>query len=291
MIHSMTGFGVGRARAGDEELSVEVRAVNHKFCEVKPRLPHELAALETELVRQVKEAVRRGALEVYVRRSHTGGNVSARVDTELAREYVRALDELAQELNLTRDLGVAQLAQIEGIVTFEERGVDLEQARTALKTALAEALTGLVAMRRREGEALAQDLRTRLATLRGWADQIRTLSPASVEQYRARLEERVAELSRGVPVDPQRLAQEVALFAERVDVAEECTRLASHLDQFDQLLASEEPVGRKMDFLVQEMNREINTTGSKSQSVEVAQLVVAMKAELERVREQVQNVE
>jgi uncharacterized protein (TIGR00255 family) len=292
MILSMTGFGAGRASCGEVEISVEIRSVNHKYCEVKARLPFELGALEADLVRRIKETLSRGAIELSVKRSSVGRSpLTPKVDVELAREYVAALDALAGRLALRRDFGVAELAQVEGVVTFESRPLDLEGARSALNEAAAKALEALVAMRDREGRALAEDLRARLATVRGLSEQIRTLSPQTIEHYRTRLEERIAELSRGVTVDPQRLAQEVALFADRVDVAEELTRLASHLDGLEKLIAGSGPAGRKMDFLVQELNREVNTVGSKSQSAELAHLVVAMKAEIERIREQVQNVE
>ena len=288
----MTGFGAGRARAGDEELSVEIRSVNHKFCEAKIRLPMELASLEADLSRQIKDTVRRGALEVFVRRTNGGkGRLTPKIDLEFAREYVAMLDAAAKHLGLTHNMGTAELAQIEGLVTLEERSVNLEDAKRAATEATALALKALVAMREKEGKALAADLTARVALVRAAAERLKVLSPATIDTYRQRLEERIAELSKGLPVEPQRLAQEVAYFAERVDVAEELTRLASHLEQFDQLINGSEPAGRKMDFMVQELNREVNTTGSKSQSAELAQLVVGMKTEVERIREQVQNVE
>ena len=292
MILSMTGFGAGRARAGEEEIAAELRSVNHKYCEVKARLPPELLPLESEVVRQVKEGVRRGALDLTLKRSGTARSLYVpKIDVPLARELVKELQTVGQELGLTLDLGVAQLTQIEGIVSFEARGIDLDSARVAVREAIGQALGTLKAMREREGQALANDLSKRLELLKSLAAKVRALSPSSVQTYKARLEERVAELSRGIPVEPQRLAQEVALFADRVDVAEELTRLDAHFGAFSRLVAAEEPAGRRMDFLVQEMHREVNTVGSKSQSGEIAEMVVAMKAEIERVREQVQNVE
>ncbi|HCF58674.1 MAG TPA: YicC family protein [Myxococcales bacterium] len=292
MIHSMTGFGAGKASAGGGEVSIEIRSVNHKYAEVKTRLPAELAPLEAELAKRIKERLQRGAIEVSIRRSSTGRSVlMPRVDIELAREYVAALAELGRQLSLERNLGLAELAQVEGVVSLETRPIDLEAARQALSSAVDQALESLVAMREREGAALAEDMLARLAVVRARAARIGELAPQSVEQYRARLEQRIAELSRGIQIDPQRLAQEVALFADRVDIAEELTRLASHLDQFERLVQGSGPTGRRMDFVVQELNREVNTIGSKSQSAEVAQLVVELKAEIERIREQVQNVE
>lgn len=292
MILSMTGFGAGRGRGGEEEIAVEIRSVNHKYCEVKVRYPSEFAALEGEVVRQVKEGVRRGALDVTLRRS--SGMRSAfvpRIDLELAREYVRALEQVGEQLGLAKNLGLAELSQIDGLVTLEARALDMEGAKVAVRQAVEEALVALKSMREREGKALAADLSKRIEMLRGMANRVRTLSPGSVEQYRVRLAERIAELARGMPVEPQRLAQEVALFADRVDVAEEQTRLDAHFVAFERLVASEEPAGRRMDFLIQEIHREVNTIGSKSQSAEIAEIVVGMKAEVERVREQVQNVE
>ncbi len=293
MILSMTGFGAGKGQSGEEEISVSLRSVNHKFCEVKARLPYELAPLEAELVRQVKDGLARGAIEASVRRTAGGGRsaTTAKVDLELARQYVSALNEAADALSLPRNLGTAELARIEGLVQIEARALDVDAARAAMKQATEQAIKAMVAMREREGKALAQDLLSRVASIREAAKKVAELSPASIEHYRERLEARVAELSRGVAVDPQRLAQEVALFADKVDIAEELTRLESHLEQLEQLVHGSEPAGRRMDFLVQELHREVNTTGSKSQSAEIAQLVVGMKAEVERIREQVQNVE
>jgi len=292
MILSMTGFGAGRARAGEEEIAAEIRSVNHKYCEVKARLPSELLALESDVVRQVKEGVRRGALDLTLKRAGTSRSLYVpKIDVPLARELVKELKAVGEQLGLAQDLGVAELSQIEGIITFESRGVDLESAKVAIVDAVKQALAALRVMREREGQALAEDLGKRLETLKIMAAKVGMLSPSTIQLYKARLDERVAELSRGLPVEPQRLAQEVALFADRVDVAEELTRLDAHFGAFARLVAAEEPSGRRMDFLVQEMHREVNTIGSKSQSAEIAEIVVGMKAEIERVREQVQNVE
>jgi uncharacterized protein (TIGR00255 family) len=288
----MTGFGSGRATSGGEEVSVELRSLNHKFCEVKARLPRELSTLEPALVKRVKDRLARGAVDLSVRRQVASATSSApQVDVALAREYRRAFAELAAATGLPDSVTIRDLASQPGVVRLEERGVDLEAASTAAAAALDQALSALLAMRKTEGDAIRQDLATRLEWVEKTTGQLKTLAPRAVQEYRKRLTDRIAELSQEVAVDPQRLAQEVAIFAERTDVAEEMTRLASHLDQFRKLVASPEPAGRKMDFLVQEMHREVNTTGSKSQHPEISQHIVALKAELERVREQVQNVE
>jgi uncharacterized protein (TIGR00255 family) len=291
MIRSMTGFGAGRGGEGGEAVEVEVRSVNHKFCEVKVRLPRELASLETDIARWVKERLARGGIEVSVRRSTIRGALSPRVDADLAAEYARAFEEVRARTGLSGAVTLADVLAADGVVTLEERSVDLEGARGATSTAVAAALAELLSMRDREGGALARDLEGRLLVVEGIATRLAEAAPRTLETYRARLAERVAELSRGLAPDPVRLATEVALFADRTDVTEELTRLGSHVSQMRALLASGEPAGRKMDFLVQEMHREANTVGSKSQSAEAAAAVVSLKAEIERMREQVQNVE
>jgi uncharacterized protein (TIGR00255 family) len=291
MIRSMTGFGAGHGASGGEALDAEIRSVNHKFCEVKARLPRELAALETEAVKQVRERLARGGVDVSIRRTGAAGGLVPKVDLELAAAYARAYEELRARLGLAGGPTVADVAAADGVLKLEERALDLGAAREALRAALSAALDGLVAMRAREGEALARDLEARLSAVEALVARAAALVPRSVEHLRARLAERIEELTRGVPLDPARLAQEAALLADRTDVTEEVTRLGSHLAQARALLRSGEPAGRKLDFLVQEMHREVNTIGSKSQSAEIAALVVSAKAEVERLREQVQNVE
>jgi uncharacterized protein (TIGR00255 family) len=292
MLKSMTGFGAGRARVGDEEFSVEVRSLNHKFCEVKARLPRELSALEPVLVKQVKDRLARGSVDVFIKRhTATAAGTVPVVDVGLAREWARALREVGEALGELAEVSWSVVASQPGVVRLEERGMDVESATRAVSGALEQALTALEQMRQVEGEAIRADLETRLGLIERWSREVAGLAPRSVEEYRQRLTERVAELARGISVDEQRLAQEVALFAERSDIAEEMTRLASHLEQFRQLMGAGEPSGRRMDFLVQEMHREVNTTGSKSQHAEISTRVVSMKAEVERIREQVQNVE
>ncbi|MDP2271522.1 MAG: YicC/YloC family endoribonuclease [Archangium sp.] len=292
MLRSMTGFGTGTATAGNESLTVELKSVNHKFCEVKVRLPRELAALEGALQKLVKDKLARGAVDVSVRRaSRTALGGVPQVDLALAREYRRAWGELAKALELPDTVTVKDIATQLNVIRLEEPQVGLEDAGKAAESALALALEALQKMREKEGVALAADLSSRLGLVTQWVEEVRVLAPKAIDLYRTRLSERIAELSKGLAVEPQRLAQEVAFFAERTDVAEEMTRLASHLEQFNELLRSAEPSGRKMDFLVQEMHREVNTTGSKSQHADISSRIMQLKAELERIREQVQNVE
>ncbi len=292
LIRSMTGFGAGRGEAAGEALTVELRSVNGKFCEVKPRLPRELSSLETELVKTVKARLHRGVVDVFVRRETASvRGLLPQVDLALAAAYAKALRELKSELGLEGEPSIRDLAQLQGVISLGETAADPAAMGTALQAALLLALQALEEMRKREGEALARDLLARLDTIEKGARSIAALAPRQVEAARERLNARIVELTRGIELDPARLAQEVALIADRTDVAEELTRLASHLEQARGLVSSDLPAGRKLEFLVQEVNREINTIGSKSQHAAIAAQVVDLKAELERVREQIQNVE
>jgi uncharacterized protein (TIGR00255 family) len=293
VIRSMTGFGAGRAQAGGDTVAVEVRSVNGKFCDVRSHLPRELAALEPVVAKIVKSRISRGVVDVSVRRDPPGSvrGSSPQVDLRLAAAYAKALREMRSELGLAGDVTVHDLVGLEGVVGLAELALDPGAAADGVERALSAALDALEEMRRREGEALARDLSARLAAIEKGAAAIGASAPHSVEAYRDRLAARVAELSRGIAADPARLAQEVAFFADRVDVTEELTRLSSHLAQIGALIASDVPVGRRLEFLLQEVNREVNTIGSKSQNGGIAAQVVELKAELERMREQIANVE
>jgi uncharacterized protein (TIGR00255 family) len=268
-----------------------VRSVNHKFCEVKVRLPRELSPLEHEVVRAVKDRLARGGIDVSIRRAQGRATLAPRVDVDLAQEYARAFGIIQAQLGLSGSLTLSDVLRAEGVVRLEERALDVDAARIATLSALDQALAAVVAMREREGAALARDLETRLREVEALAAAIEALVPGTIEHYRTRLHDRIQELARGFGPDPARLAQEVALFADRMDVNEELTRLRSHVEQVRGLLGGGEPAGRKMEFVVQEMHREANTIGAKSQSSAIAAAVVSLKAEVERMREQVQNVE
>ena len=288
----MTGFGSGRAKSKDEEILVEVRSVNHKYCEVKARLPRELAPLEHELLKQIKERLHRGSIDVFVRRTLIGAStLRPKVDLALAQEYARLFESVGQALELAGKAPLQLVLESEGVVSLEDRSLDLAATGAVLAEAAEVALHDLVKMREREGKSLAEALLAHASLMRDHEALISEAAPRMLEGYRDRLAIRAKELSQGIPIDPSRLAQEVALFADRCDIEEELTRLASHLDQFEKLVMGDEPAGRRMEFLVQEMGREVNTTGSKSQSADIAGTVVALKAELERIREQVANVE
>jgi uncharacterized protein (TIGR00255 family) len=292
MLRSMTGFGAGRSTIGDEHLAVEIRSVNHKFCEVRARLPKEFGVLEAALVKAVKGRIARGVVEVTVHRG-TGaeGDLVPSLDLRLALQYARAFERLAADLGIHEPLPARAIFEAEGVVKLQERAPDLAAAEGALTLALNDALSQISAMREQEGHALQMDLEGRLTTLLALIEQIEQAAGPLVIEQRDRLRARVAELTGGATVDPVRVAQEVALLAERTDIAEELTRMKSHVLQFRQLIADPAPTGRRLDFLSQELHREATTVGNKAQNALIGQLVVSLKAEAERIREQVQNVE
>lgn len=292
MLRSMTGFGSARAQVGAEELTVELRSVNGKFCEVKARLPRELLALEADAVRLVKTRLARGSIELSLRRGSAGGSSrTPRIDEALAASVADSFRGLRDRLGLAGEVSLSDVVAVEGVVVVEERAPELADAAAALEAAMEQALTTLIAMREREGAALHADLAERIGRIERFAGELAKQAPLAVIEHQERIARRVEELTGGIPLDPQRLAQEVALLAERSDIAEELTRLGSHIAQFRELLGEGEPVGRRIDFLVQELNREVNTIASKSTWPGAATITVEAKAELERIREQIQNVE
>jgi uncharacterized protein (TIGR00255 family) len=295
MLRSMTGFGRATARAGATEATVEVRSVNGRFAEVAVRGPRVIGAFEPAIQAGVKEALGRGSVAVSVSLQRRGESAPLVVDREAARQYARLLLDL-------RD--AAGLAPAEAPVTLESLlrypevlvppAEDDDAARTeawaAVEPALAEALESLDAMRVQEGRALAEDLANRVGLIEAALVEVEARAPRRVEEARARLRDRLDELLGDERVHRDRLETEIALLADRLDVSEECVRLRSHLAQFREALAAPEAVGRRLNFLSQELNREANTIGSKANDAEVARHAVRIKEELERMREQVQNV-
>jgi uncharacterized protein (TIGR00255 family) len=289
-MRSMTGYGAGDAPLGGGELQLEVRTLNHRFVDVRVRLPPEIADQASFLEQLVRDELERGRVDVSVR---LGGAAlpPARFSVERARSLHAALGALRDELAPGTALPLATLASFSSLL-LEPVVADIEVVRAALERALAAALTNLGAMRETEGLALGREIRARLAAAHRLAHSIRERSGGLVPLQRARLKERLDRLLAGsAPLDAARLENEVALMADRSDISEEMLRLDSHFKQFGALLDSSGPIGRQLDFLLQEIARELNTTGAKSQDATLAQLVVQTKVEVERMREQVQNVE
>lgn len=292
MRDSMTGFGRGEAGASGRAYTVEVHSVNHRFLEVRCRLPRRLQGLEPKVQQALQGRFARGHFEVTVQEKDLGGG-SRRLslDTALAREYVGLLRGLQADLGLPGEVSLGLVASQRELIAIEEAEAPVEEAWEALSPALETALRELAAMRRQEGEALVGVLNRELAAIEAIQGRILQRAPEAVAAQRDRLRARIAELLDGRELDPGRLEQEVAILADRADITEECDRLRSHLAQFRATLAQAGPQGRRLDFLLQEMGREANTTGSKSADAALAHEVVELKAALERLREQVQNLE
>jgi uncharacterized protein (TIGR00255 family) len=292
MIKSMTGYGRREAVVGSGSVVVEVRAVNHRFCEIVTRLPRTLAALEEDLKKAVQRRCQRGRIELTVSLGgDREGGKTLRLDRSLARQYYRVLRELQKEFRLGGTIDVSLMAAFRDVFSMSEQPVETPRLARTVTRLLGGALSDLDAMRSREGRALASDVTARLRAIRTEKEAIQARAPHVVRAYFERLKTRVANLAGQDPVDPGRLHQELAQYADRCDITEELTRLDSHLAQFASVLKGRDAVGRTLDFLLQEMGREVNTTGSKANDAEIATHVVQIKGELEKIREQVQNIE
>jgi uncharacterized protein (TIGR00255 family) len=293
MIRSMTGYGRSEVQTPGGRFTVEMRSVNHRFSEVLVRLPRDLAPLEDRVRAVVQGRVLRGRVEVTImREDRASRGKTVRPDLDLASAYAQAMRELAAALGLPEGPSLAQVVSFPDVVRVEETKEDLDVLWPVLAPAVDAAAGELVEMRESEGRRLAEDLALRLIRLDELAVGVADRSRASVGDYVSRLRERIAGLLGEVPVDEGRLAAEVAIFAERSDVSEEVTRLRSHVAQFRaDLQGADGAIGRRLEFVLQEMGREVNTTGAKANDLDITRAVIAMKGELESMREQIQNVE
>lgn len=293
-VMSMTGRGVGAAAGRAACVEVELSSVNRRQLDVSVGLPRMLASFESRVQGLIQQAVSRGRItgEIRVSWKESGQASAVRVDEGMARAHVEAVRAAAKRLNLPDDLKASDLLSLPDVVVMERRTSDLEALWPLVEQALVRALSGLQAMRRKEGAALARDLRKRFKTLKTLGRRLAVRAPAVTEAYRTNLLRRIgAVLPERSWAEDERVLKEVALFADRSDVTEEQVRLDSHLRQAGDLLKTGGVAGRTLDFLVQEMGREINTIGSKANDADITRLVIAYKAELERIREQAQNIE
>ena len=292
MIISMTGYGRSEEAWSGGTVTAELRSVNHRFCEIVVRLPKVLSSLEEDLKRLVQQRCARGRIELTISLSgskETGKQLC--LDRALARQYHDLLRDLKKHLRLSGAIDIALLAGYRDLISVSDRPVDEKRLFQTAKRVTADALSIMDQMRRREGTALGKDLKHRLHTVRGEIGLVEQRSPQVAQEYLIRLRARVAKLAELPELDSGRLSQELALYADRCDISEEVTRLGSHLAQCEIALKSEEPVGRTLDFLLQEIGREVNTIGSKANDADIAMHVVKLKGELEKIREQVQNIE
>lgn len=292
MALSMTGFGRGQYSSTLMAIRIELRSVNHRFLEISLRLPRALNQFEERMRRMIAGRLSRGKVDATVHFEATAnGTSSVRVDYGLVQGYHDALLELAHRFKLPARPRLEHFLQLPDLFIIEPIAITEETLWDGLSQALHAALGELTAMRRTEGEKLAADLLGRLKRIESLIDAISARAPAVPEAYMAQLQKRLAEILNQPPVDENRLAQEMAIFADRCNITEELVRLRSHLAQFRETLTGDEALGRKSEFIVQEINREINTIGAKANDLSIAQAVIEIKAELEKTREQIQNLE
>ncbi|MBQ8402798.1 MAG: YicC family protein [Clostridia bacterium] len=294
MIRSMTAFGRATGKAPGRDIIVEIKSVNNRFFDCQVKLPRLFAFLEDNVKKQVAaRGIARGKVDVYITIDVTDtAGVEVEIDRTYAKSYIDALKKLSEEFDLPCDITTMRVAQNRDIFAVKKAEEDAEAEWQALLPVLNAALDAFIAAREREGENMRRDIAEKKANVKALAEKIAPLSERDKAEQYEKMKERIRDLvGDSVPLDESKLITECAVYADKVAVDEEIVRLSSHFEAFDAILAAKEPVGRKLDFLMQEMNRETNTIGSKACDVEIARIVVEMKSELEKIREQIQNIE
>ncbi len=288
----MTGYGRSQQTIGDRDILVEIRSVNHRYYEFSARVPRNMGYLEEKLKSYIKDSISRGKVEVLVTINNVNGkDETISVNVNVAQGYIDALRTANSTLMLPDDLTLSQLARLPDVFTVVKTIDDEEEIWQVVKTVTQQAVDNFIHMRTVEGQKMFDDINGRLDSIESMVAIVEEASPKTVEAYRNRLYEKLSEVLESKDIDEARIVTECAILSEKLAVDEETVRLKSHIAQFRELIHSEEPIGRKLDFLVQEMNREVNTTGSKAQDITITRTVVEMKSELEKIREQIQNIE
>ena len=291
-MYSMTGYGKGVATDGKKTITVEMKSVNHRYLDLSLKLPRTFMFVEDDFKKEIEKRLSRGHVDVYLTYEQKSADEGAfQVDTDLAMNYLHAVNVLALETGVANDITVSSLSKVPDVIVRETPVEDEDVLKNLAIYALTEALANLSKMREREGEALKRDFAVKLDAIENALSVIKELAPKVVEDYRNNLNARIAEVVEPNLIDRQRLATEVALYADHCAIDEEITRLSTHIKAMRRHLAAEEPVGRKMDFLVQEFLRETNTIGSKANNIAITEQVLVIKNEIEKMREQAQNIE
>lgn len=292
MLKSMTGYGRQESLTEGRKILVEIRSVNQRFTDYSIKLPKHLGFLEERVRNFVSECITRGKVDIYISvESYEEADKDIRLNSALAESYINALKQLRDEFDLRDDISVMGVAKFTDIFKAERRDEDQDKIWELVKGVMTDAMDELIAMREREGERIEKDLIERIEYMKTLATEIDKRSPQTVAEYRERLYTKIKELLEDREPDESRILTEVAIFADKIAVNEETVRLGSHFEEFNNIINSGEPAGRKLDFLIQEINREVNTIGSKAQDIEIAKLVVTLKGEIEKLREQIQNIE
>ena len=291
MIKSMTGYGKSNMSKNLREYQVEIKSVNHRYLDVSVKMPRSLSYLEEEIKKAVSANLTRGKVDVFItfnNNSLEGRDI--KINTEIARMYIKELRNLAETEGIVADIPVTEISKLPDVLTIQNNQDD-ETIKSELLEVTNKAIENLVEMRKVEGEKIAQDLLVRIQDIEEKVKKISSLSTGLIEEYVVKLNTRIKELLQDQEIDEARLAQEVVIYADKCSIEEEVTRLNSHIYQFRELLNSNEAVGKKIDFMIQEMNRETNTIGSKANNLEITNDVINMKTQIENIREQVQNIE
>ena len=291
MLKSMTGYANSKYENEGRTYSVEIKSVNHKYNDITIKLPRFLNSLEEGIRKKIAKYISRGKIEVYISfQNFSDKGKSIKINTDLANVYITELKTLAEQTNIIDNVNVIDIAKFPDILNIESEE-DESLIENELNVALDEALIKFVSMREEEGNVLARDLENRLNLIEKQVSEVCELSKDLISEYKEKLRKRIKELLEGETIDEARLAQEVVIYADKCSIEEEVTRLKSHIEQFINMLKMDSPIGKKMDFLIQEMNRETNTIGSKANSLAITNIVVEIKNEIENMREQVQNIE
>lgn len=292
VLKSMTGYGRQETVIGGKKILAEIKSVNHRFADYNIKVPRHLGFLEDKVKKLASEYVTRGKIDIYINiESSEEADKDILLNSELAKSYIDALYELRDKFGLKDDISVSSVARYTDIFRAERREEDEDALWQSVKTVMENALEAFSSMRAREGERIEQDLRTRIEYMKELAAKVDERSPQTVKEYRDRLYARIKDVLEDRTVDEARVLTEAAIFADKVAVNEETVRLSSHFDEFNEIITSGEPAGRRLDFLIQEINREVNTIGSKAQDLTIAKIVVTLKGEIEKLREQIQNIE
>lgn len=291
MIKSMTGFGKSSLNLNERNYQIEIKSVNHRYLDIQVKLPRQLSYLEEMLKLEISKKIKRGKIDVIItfeNNSEKGKNI--KINTEITKMYISELKNLAKEENLLSNIEVTDIAKFPDVLLIQNVEDD-ETIKEEIQTVLFEAITKLLEMRKAEGMKIYEDLQKRIDKVAEEIKKISSISTRLIEEYVVKLEARVKELTKMQEIDKYRIAQEIVIYADKSSIEEEITRLNSHIMQFKNLLNLQEPVGKKIDFIIQEMNRETNTIGSKSCNLQITNGVIEIKTELENIREQIQNIE
>ena len=292
MIKSMTGYGSAKGQAGDLQISVEVKSVNNRYLDASVRMPRSFLFAEDAVKSAIGRHISRGKVDMFINvDSSAADDVSVKVNEALLKGYIDAIGLISEKYGLENDLTAVSAGRFPDILSVEKKDLDAEEISAGLVAVAEKALQDFDAMRQREGDKLCADVLAKLETISSLVSTVEKESPRTVEVYQNRLREKISEVLSSAGVDENRILAEAAIYADRVAVDEETVRLRSHMSQLRTMLAGGSPIGRKIDFLIQEFNREANTIGSKCQNSDIAHVVVELKSEIEKIREQIQNIE